>query len=99
MTFYKSIIQAKSLRKFRQMKEMFEVLLHYTPQEIWLFRMWGEFNAKITHFMLMHSKVNCRRKKYITEYMYVNKINKIGDSYLPCIAMAHSPQVNVLYQP
>ena len=25
--------------------------------------------------------------------MYVNKMNKIGDSYLPCIAMAHSPQV------
>jgi hypothetical protein len=45
MTFYRSIIQAKSLRKFRQMKEMFEVLLHYTPQEIWLFRMWGEFSA------------------------------------------------------
>ena len=30
MTFYKSIIQAKSLRKIRQMKEMFAVLLHYT---------------------------------------------------------------------
>ena len=25
--------------------------------------------------------------------MYVNEMNKIGDSYLPCIAMAHSPQV------
>jgi hypothetical protein len=23
--------------------------------------------------------------------MWVNKINKTGDSYLPCIAMAHSP--------
>jgi hypothetical protein len=23
--------------------------------------------------------------------MYANKMNKIGDSYLPCIAMAHSP--------
>ena len=53
MTFYNSIIQAKSLRTFRQMKEMFAVL-HYTPQEIWLFKMWGEFSAKITHFMLMH---------------------------------------------
>jgi hypothetical protein len=28
--------------------------------------------------------------------MYVNKMNKIGDSYLPCIAMAHSPQVKFL---
>jgi hypothetical protein len=27
--------------------------------------------------------------------MYVNKMNKIGDSYLPCIAMAHSPQVTL----
>ena len=25
--------------------------------------------------------------------VYVHKMNKIGDSYLPCIAMAHSPQV------
>jgi len=25
--------------------------------------------------------------------MYANEINKIGDSYLPCIAVAHSPQV------
>jgi len=72
MTFYKSIIQAKSLRKFRQMKEMFAVLLHYTPQEIWLFRMWGEFSAKITHFMLMHSKVNCR-KIQIHHRVYVCK--------------------------
>ena len=61
ITFYKSIIQAKSLRKVRQVKEMFAVLLHYTPQEIWLFRMWGEFSVKITHFMLMHSKINCRK--------------------------------------
>jgi hypothetical protein len=34
MAFYKSIMQAKSLRKFRQMEEMFAVLLHYTQQEI-----------------------------------------------------------------
>jgi hypothetical protein len=27
--------------------------------------------------------------------MYVNKMNKIGDLYLPCIAMAHSPQVDM----
>jgi hypothetical protein len=25
--------------------------------------------------------------------VYVHKMNKIGDSYLPCIAMAHFPQV------
>jgi hypothetical protein len=25
--------------------------------------------------------------------MCVNKIKKTGDSYLPCVAMAHSPQV------
>jgi hypothetical protein len=77
------LYKAKSLRKFRQMKEMFAVLLHYIPQEIRLFWMWGEFSPKITHFMLMHSKVNCRKIQ----------MNKIGDSYLPCIAMAHSPQV------
>jgi hypothetical protein len=28
--------------------------------------------------------------------MYANKMNKKGDSYLPCIAMAHSPQVRNL---
>jgi hypothetical protein len=28
--------------------------------------------------------------------MYVNTMNEIGDSYLPCIAMAHSPQVTVV---
>jgi hypothetical protein len=27
------------------------------------------------------------------KYMYGNQMNKIWDSYLPCIAMAHSPQV------
>jgi hypothetical protein len=26
---------------------------------------------------------------------YVYKMNKIGDSYLPCIAMAYSPQVEI----
>jgi hypothetical protein len=40
--------------------------------------------------MSVHSKVNCWK---IHEYMYANEINKIGDSYLPCIAMAHSPQI------
>jgi hypothetical protein len=30
--------------------------------------------------------------------MYVNKMNKIGDSYLSCIAMAHSPQVEVAFK-
>ena len=28
-----------------------------------------------------------------TKHMYENKMNKIWDSYLPCIAMAHSSQV------
>jgi hypothetical protein len=28
--------------------------------------------------------------------MYANEINKIGDSYLPCIAMAHSPPSKIL---
>jgi hypothetical protein len=35
-------------------------------------------------------------KKYIKKclkYMYGNKMNKIWDSYLPCIAMAHSPSM------
>ena len=27
--------------------------------------------------------------------VYVLKMNKIGDSYLPCVAMAHSLQVNI----
>jgi hypothetical protein len=27
------------------------------------------------------------------KYMYGNKMNKIWDSYLPCIAMAHFPQL------
>jgi hypothetical protein len=54
------------------MKEMFAVLPHYSPQEIWLFRMWGEFSAKITHCMLMHSKVNCR-KIQIHHRVYVCK--------------------------
>ena len=27
--------------------------------------------------------------------MYVNKMDKEQDSYLPCIAMAHSPQVTL----
>jgi hypothetical protein len=31
-------------------------------------------------------------------YMHINKMNKTGDSYLPCIAMAHSPQVTVPYK-
>jgi hypothetical protein len=88
MAFYKSIMQAKSLRKFRQMEDMFAVP-HYTQQE--LFRSWGGFSAKVTHFMSVHGKVNCRKYKNITECIYVNKMNKIGDSYLPCIAMAHSP--------
>ena len=67
MAFYKSIIQAKSLRKFRQMEEMFAVLLHYTQQE--LFRLWGGFSAKVTHCMLVHGKVNCRKYKNITVYL------------------------------
>jgi hypothetical protein len=80
MAFYKSIMQAKSLRKFMRMEEMFAVLLHYTQQE--LFRLWGGFSAKVTHCMLVHGKVNCRKYK-----------NKIENSYLPYIIMAHSPQV------
>jgi hypothetical protein len=36
MAFYKSVMQAKSLRRFRQMEEMFAVLLHYTQQEIYV---------------------------------------------------------------
>jgi hypothetical protein len=31
-----------------------------------------------------------------SKYMYGNKIIKIWDSYLPCIAMAHSPQVKCM---
>ena len=47
--------------------------------------------------MSVHSKVNCRKiQKYhgmYIAYVCINKMNKTGDSYLPCIAMAHSPQV------
>jgi hypothetical protein len=28
--------------------------------------------------------------------MYANKMIKIGDLYLPCIALAHSPQVYIM---
>ena len=59
-TFYKSITQAKSLRKFRQMKEMFAVLLHYTQQNI-CSCLGCEFSAKMTYFISVHSKVNCRK--------------------------------------
>jgi hypothetical protein len=71
MAFYKSIMQAKSLRKFRQMKEMFAVL-HYTQE---LFRLWGGFSAKVNHFMSSHGKVNCRKiHKYHRVYLvYVCK--------------------------
>jgi hypothetical protein len=72
MAFYKSIMQAKSLRKFRQMEEMFAVHLHYTQE---LFRLWEGFSAKVTHFMPMHGKVNCRKiQKYHRVYLvYVCK--------------------------
>jgi hypothetical protein len=34
MALYKSVMQVKSLRRFRQMEEMFADFLHYTQQEI-----------------------------------------------------------------
>jgi hypothetical protein len=73
MAFYKFVMQAKFLRRFRQM-EMFAVLLHYTQQQktVWLFRLWGGFSAKVTHFMLVHSKVNCQ--KYMSICMQMKQM-------------------------
>jgi len=57
---------AKSLRKFRQMEE---ILATRVVQAV------EGFSAKVTHFMSVHSKVNCRKlQKYHRVYLvYVCK--------------------------
>jgi len=61
---FTSLLCKQILEKIRQMEEMFAVLLHYTQQEICIVvQAVGRFSAKVTHFMSVHSKVNCREYK------------------------------------
>ena len=70
ITFY---MQAKSLRRVRQMEEMFAVLIHYTQQKsVWLFKLWEGFSVKVTHFISVHSQVNCIKiQKYYDHRVYL----------------------------